>query len=84
MATDTLELLQRLLTYNSVDVNQRCGDRHETALHLAAVIGSVNAIKALIDAGAHVNARTTHNENALWLAAWKQQTQVRPIQVFIY
>jgi ankyrin repeat protein len=77
MATDTPEILRRLLAdyAGRIDVDQRCGDRQETALHLAAVIGSVTAIDALIAAGADVNARTTHDENALWLAAWKGQTE---------
>lgn len=76
MATDTPELLDRLLTYPSVDVNLHCGERNETALHLAAVIGRVRATETLLRAGALINARTAFNENALWLAIWKGHTQV--------
>lgn len=76
MATDTPELLDRLLTYPSVDVNRHCGEREETALHLAAVIGSVRATQTLLRANASINARTAFNENALWLAIWKGHTEV--------
>lgn len=76
MATDTPELLDRLLTYQSVDVNRHCGEREETAIHLAAVIGSVYATETLMRAGADINARTSFNENALWLAIWKGHTEV--------
>ena len=76
MATDTPELLHRLLTYPSVDVNRHCGERQETAIHLAAVIGSVEATETLLRAGASINARTSFNENALWLSIWKRHTEV--------
>lgn len=76
MATDTPELLDRLLSYGSVDVNLHCGERQETAIHLAAVIGSVEATQKLLRAGANINARTSFNENALWLAIWKGHTEV--------
>lgn len=76
MATDTPELLDRLLAYPSVDVNRHCGEREETAIHLAAVIGSVQATQTLLNAGASINARTSFNENALWLAIWKGHTEV--------
>jgi len=76
MATDTPELLERLLAYPSVDVNRRCGERQETAIHLAAVIGSVEATRTLLSAGADINALTSFNENALWLAIWKNHTEV--------
>jgi len=77
MATDTPQLLDRLLTYPSVDVNRHCGERQETAIHLAAVIGSVHATQTLMDAGASINARTSFNENALWLSIWKGHTEVK-------
>ena len=76
MATDTPQLLDRLLSYRSVDVNRHCGERQETAIHLAAVIGSADATQTLLDAGANINARTSFNENALWLAIWKGHTEV--------
>jgi len=76
MAVDSPELLDRLLTYPSVDVNLHCGERQETAIHLAAVIGSVQATETLLAAGASINARTSFNENALWLAIWKGHTEV--------
>jgi len=79
MATDTPELLDRLLTYPGVDVNRHCGERQETAIHLAAVIGSVQATQTLLQAGASINARTSFNENALWLAIWKGHTKVRSL-----
>ena len=76
MATDTPELLDRLLSYGSVDVNLHCGERQETAIHLAAVIGSIEATQKLLLAGADINARTSFNENALWLAIWKGHAEV--------
>jgi len=81
MATDTPELLDRLLTYPGVDVNRHCGERQETAIHLAAVIGSVQATQTLMRAGARINARTSFNENALWLAIWKGHTEVAVIKL---
>lgn len=78
MSTDTPEILDRLLEHDACrdDVNAPCGDRQEVPLHLAAVIGSARATRALLAAGADVNARTTYDENALWLAAWRGHPEV--------
>ena len=78
MSTDTPELLDKLLddTPSRHDVNTPCGDRREVPLHLAAVIGSTRATRALLDAGADINARTVYNENALWLANWRSHPEV--------
>jgi len=83
MATDTPELLDRILTYPAVDVNLHCGERQETAVHLAAVIGSVQATQTLLRAGASINARTSFNENALWLSIWKGHTEVTIIKLHL-
>lgn len=82
MSTDTPEILDRLLTTGCRDdVNTACGERREVPLHLAAVIGSVRAIRSLLAAGADINARTVYDENALWLAAWQGRTEVSFVSV---
>lgn len=80
MGTDTPAILERMLR-EPVDVNEHCGERQEVALHLATVIGSADAINALLERGAEVNRRTIHNENALWLAAWKDHTDAARVLI---
>jgi hypothetical protein len=54
------EAIARLIPYG-VDINGRCPDLHShgTALHHAAVSGSLDAVKVLIEAGADINAIDT-------------------------
>ena len=54
------EAITRLLPYG-VDLNGRCPDLypHGTALHHAAVSGSLDAVKVLVEAGADINAIDT-------------------------
>lgn len=80
LGTDTPAILERIL-HESVNVNEPCGERQEVALHLATVIGSVDAINALLDRGAEINRRTIYNENALWLAAWKDHTDAARVLI---
>ena len=70
MSTDCYPLLTRLLQ-EGVNVNASNGERKESALHLACVIGSLDGVKMLSDYGADINQRTIYNETPLWLAVWK-------------
>lgn len=80
MGTDTPGILERMLR-EPVDVNEHCGERQEVPLHLATVIGSVDAIASLLDRGAEINRRTVYNENALWLAVWKDHTDAARVLI---
>lgn len=75
MGGDCFPLLCRLLQ-EGVDVNAGNGEREETVLHLACVLGSLDTVKALLDAGAHIDQPTVFNETALWLAVWKNHYDV--------
>ena len=75
MGTDTPDIV-RILVEAGVDLNEKCGERGEAAIHLAAVIGSCDTVKLLLDKGADINIRTDHNETALWLAVWKGHVSV--------
>ena len=44
MATDSPNILKRMLQQGKADVNQRCGERLEAPLHLAAVVRLHNVL----------------------------------------
>ena len=75
MAADHVDILRMLIARGDVDVNRRCGEREETALHVSSLVGERGAILALLEAGADVNITTIYNESALWLAAYKNQVE---------
>jgi ankyrin repeat protein len=75
MGTDTPEIV-RILVNAGADPDEKCGDRGEAGIHLAAVIGSYETVKLLLDKGADINIRTDYNETVLWLAVWKGHVNV--------
>ncbi len=75
MGTDSPDIVRCLLD-RGVDCDVQCGERGETALHLAAVVGSEDSTRLLLDTGCDINMKTFYQETALWLAAWKGHVAV--------
>ena len=70
MAADDTATLREILN-EKVNTNELVGERGEAAIHLAAVTGSVENVRLLLDHGSDINLLTMHNETALWLAVWR-------------
>jgi len=52
-----------------MDMDIQIGDQGQTALHMASVAGSPNAVKALVDAGADCNKLNEYGNSALMMVA---------------
>ena len=66
----------RLLLEHDVDPDELCGERGESAVHLAACSGATEAVRLMLDAGSDVNNLTSVDETLIWLAAWKGHNDV--------
>lgn len=80
MGGDSPAIMKSLLAAGA-DPDVPSGERDERPLHLAAVVGSTEAITLLLNAGCNINLRTNENENALWLAAWKGHSEVAKLLI---
>ncbi|KAK2157694.1 hypothetical protein LSH36_186g01074 [Paralvinella palmiformis] len=70
------ETIVRILIQSGAVLDEKCGERGEAAIHLAAVIGLYETVELLLDNGADINVLTDYNETALWLAVCKGHVSV--------
>jgi cytochrome c len=73
VAKRRIDLINLLLDGGANPNSQRGG---ETALHIAARSGCLDCVKALVEAGADVNAKTKHGQTPIHLAKFKRQREV--------
>ena len=71
-----LALFHKCLESGKVDVNKRYSYGDGAALHIAAIGGSVEMVKALLDKGADIDAGNGHGTTALFLAAARRHMDV--------
>ncbi len=60
--------IARILLGHGADLNRKSGDRGNTALMDAAVLGDVEMVRELLDAGADMNVKSKNGQTALMLA----------------
>jgi len=75
---DTQTFHSRIQTLS--DANTAREDNNKTVLMYAVWVGNIEAVKALIEKGADVNAQDAGGATALHLAAWRGHT---PIAVYL-
>jgi ankyrin repeat protein len=69
-------VVQALLAVGSIEVNARDRSNRSTPLHLAALMGHVEVVQALIQKGANINAKNKNDRTPLHLAAFKGHVDI--------
>lgn len=70
------EEIIHLLLWSGASIDARAGCYFQTALQVAALVGTIGAAKLLIGHGADVNARGGHYGTALQAASWRVRRAV--------
>ena len=73
--TGNLEAIQQHIQATS-DLNEKAPDSGGSPLHTAAVFGHLEAVRALVQAGANVNARNNDGASPLLVAAFFCRTEI--------